>query len=179
MFIDFIFAIIILVACFKGFRKGLIIALFSMLALIIGLAAALKLSAVVSEYLSSSTGATGKWLPFLSFILVFAAVVILVNLGAKLIQKSVEMVLLGWVNRLGGIIFYLLLYGIIFSIVLFYLVQLKVISDETIVKSISYPFIKPLGPFVIDKLGEVIPLFKNLFGQLQTFFENLATQPKP
>lgn len=174
MFIDFIFAVLLIVACYRGFRKGLIIALFSMLALIIGLAAALKLSAVVSEYLSNNTGATSKWLPFLSFIIVFAAVVILVNLGAKLLQKSVEMVLLGWVNRLGGIVFYLLLYGIIFSILLFYLVQLKVVSDETIAKSITYPFIKPLGPFVIDKLGQVIPLFKNLFEQLQTFFENLG-----
>lgn len=174
MFIDFIFVIILLVACFKGFTKGLIVALFSMLALIIGLAAALKLSAIVSEYLSTETGTTAKWLPFLSFILVFIGVVILVNLAAKLIQKSVELVLLGWVNRLGGVLFYLLLYAIIFSIVLFYVVQLKLVSDETIASSISYPFIKPLGPFVIDKLGEIIPLFKNLFAQLQLFFEALA-----
>lgn len=174
MFIDFVFAIILLVACFKGFRKGLIVALFSMLALIIGLAAALKLSAVVSEYLSTNTGTTGKWLPFLSFVIVFVVVIILVNLVAKLIQKSVELVLLGWINRLGGVIFYLLLYAIIFSILLFYLVQLKVVSDETIANSISYPIIKPLGPYVIDKLGEIIPLFKNLFGQLQSFFETLA-----
>ncbi len=174
MFIDFIFVIILLVACFKGFTKGLIVALFSMLALIIGLAAALKLSAIVSEYLSTETGTTGKWLPFLSFILVFIGVVILVNLAAKLIQKSVELVLLGWVNRLGGVLFYLLLYAIIFSIVLFYVVQLKLVSDETIANSISYTFIKPLGPFVIDKLGEIIPLFKNLFAQLQLFFEALA-----
>lgn len=174
MFIDFIFAIILLVACFKGFRKGLIVALFSMLALIIGLAAALKLSALVSEYLSTHTGTTGKWLPFVSFVIVFVIVIILVNLVAKLIQKSVELVLLGWINRLGGVIFYLLMYAIIFSILLFYLVQLKVVSDETIANSISYPFIKPLGPYVIDKLGEIIPLFKNLFGQLQSFFETLA-----
>lgn len=174
MFIDIIFALILVVACFKGFSKGLIVALFSMVAIIIGLAAALKLSAVVSEYLSNSTGATGKWLPFLSFILVLFVVVLLVNLGAKLIQKSVEMVMLGWANRLGGIIFYLLLYAIIFSILLFYLIQLKMVSAETIASSVSYPIIEPLGPFVINKLGDVIPIFKNLFGQLQTFFETLA-----
>ncbi len=174
MFIDFVFAIILVIAVYKGFSKGLIVALFSMLALIIGLAAALKLSAVVSEYLSTSTGTTGKWLPFLSFILVLFLVMLLVNLGAKLIQKSVELVMLGWINRLGGVIFYLLLYAILLSIVLFYLVQLKIVSDETVTNSISYPFIKPVGPYIIDKLGEVIPLFKNLFGQLQAFFENLA-----
>ena len=46
--IDIIFAILIVIAIFKGYRKGFIIAIFSVLAFILGLAAALKLSATIA-----------------------------------------------------------------------------------------------------------------------------------
>ena len=78
--------------------------------------------------------------------------------------------MLGWVNRIGGIIFYALLYSIVLSIFLFYAVQLHLIKNETITASSCYSFIKPLGPGIIDKLGIIIPFFKDMFSQLQHFF---------
>lgn len=176
MLIDAVFALLILLACIKGYRKGLIIALFSIIAFIVGLAAALKLSAVVAAKLSTTISASGKWLPVISFILVFLIVVLLVNLAGKMLQKSVEMVLLGWVNRIGGMILYALLYSIIFSIFLFYAVQLHFIKPETIRASQCYSFLQPLGPAVIDKLGSVIPFFKDMFHSLEAFFNKVSNK---
>jgi membrane protein required for colicin V production len=173
MFIDIVFLFLILIACVKGYSKGFIIALFSIVGFIAGLAAALKLSAYAAEKLSGTFNASGKWLPFISFLLVFIVVVVLVNLGAKLIQKSVELVMLGWLNRLGGVLLFALLYSIFFSIFLFYAVQLKILSPQTVQASQVYPVLQPLGPFVINALGSIIPIFKDLFGQLQEFFGKL------
>jgi len=170
MLIDLVFAILIILACIKGYQKGLILGLFSIVAFIAGLAAALKLSAVVAAKLSASTNVSAKWLPLVSFILVFLVVVILVNLAGKMLQKSVEMILLGWANRLGGIILYAILYSIIFSIFLFYAAQLHLVKKETFTASVTYSFIQPLGPAVIDKLGIIIPFFKDMFSQLEHFF---------
>ena len=175
MFIDVFFLLLMIMACFKGLRKGFIIALFSIIGFIVGLAAALKLSAVVAEKLSSNLNASGKWLPALSFLLVFIVVVILINLGARLIQKSFEMVMLGWVNRIGGMLLYALLYSIFFSIFLFYATQLHFIKAETISASQVYPYIKPLGPKVINSLGTIIPVFKDMFSNLEKFFGSLPT----
>ncbi len=169
MFIDIVFLLLILLACVKGFSKGLIVALFSIIGFIVGIAAALKLSAYAAEKLSGTFNA-GKWLPFISFMLVFLAVMILVNIGARLLQKSVELIMLGWVNRIGGIILYALLYSIVFSIFLFYAVQLKFLSAETIAASQVYSYIQPLGPAIINSLGTVIPWYKDMFAQLQEFF---------
>lgn len=173
MIIDIVFLLLILLACVKGYSKGLIVALFSIVGFIAGLAAALKLSVYASEKLADTFNASGKWLPFISFLLVFIVVVLLVNLGARLIQKSVEMLMLGWLNRLGGIVLYVLLYSILFSIFLFYAVQLKLLSAETITASQVFPYIQPLGPMVMDSLGKVIPVFKDMFAQLQEFFEKV------
>ncbi len=174
--IDIIFAIILIIAIIKGYQKGLIIALFSIIALIVGLAAALKLSAAVAMYLQDHTTAASKWLPFISFAVVFCIVVIFVNLVGKFIEKTFEIAFLGWANRIGGILFYAVLYTIIFSICLFYFEKMNVFDKATINASQTYSFIAPLGPKVIDGLGKLIPLFKDTFTQLGGFFDGMANK---
>src|SRR5256885_793509 len=84
----------------KGLRKGLIIAVFSLLGFFIGLTAALKLSSVVADYIGTITNITQRWLPFIAFILVFIIVVFLVRLGAKMLEKVLQIAMLGWLNKL-------------------------------------------------------------------------------
>jgi membrane protein required for colicin V production len=177
MIIDITFAILIALACFKGYKKGLIVALFSFFGLVIGLAAALKLSAVVADHLKNSINIAAKWLPFLSFILVFIIVVLLVRLGAKLIEKTLEAALLGWANRLGGILLYALVYTIILSIFLFYSEKINLLKQATIKDSICYSFIEPWGPTFIEWFGKLIPAFKDIFAQLENFFASFQQKP--
>ena len=174
MLIDVIFLILIIFACIKGIRKGLILAVFSVIGFIAGLAAALKLSSVVANRLSLHINSGQKWLPVISFIFVFIAVALLINLAGRLIAKSFSLVMLGWVNRLGGMILYVFLYSIIFSVFLFYAVQLNIIKLSTIQASGVYPYIQSLGPAVINSIGIIIPFFKDMFGQLQEFFGGVS-----
>ncbi|MEX0635693.1 MAG: CvpA family protein [Ferruginibacter sp.] len=173
MIIDILFLLCILLAIVKGYSKGFIVALFSVVGFIVGLAAAIKLSAYVASNLSEYLPNTGKWLPVISFLVVFIGVVILVNVGAKLIQKSIELVMLGWANRIAGILLYVLLYSIFISVFLFYAVQLHILTLETVAASFVYPYIQTLAPTVIDGVAKVIPLFKDMFSQLEQFFGTL------
>ena len=172
--IDIIYAILIVIAIFKGYKKGLIIAIFSIVAFIVGLAAALKLSATVAAYLQNSVSISGKWLPFLSFAMVFGLVAVLVGMGGKLIEKTFEMALLGWANRIGGILLFAILYTIIFSIFLFYAEKIHLFEEATIQSSKVFPFIKPWGPKVINAFGTILPIFKDMFTQLSNYFESLS-----
>lgn len=176
MLLDIIFAILVVLAIIKGFRKGLIVALFSFIAFFIGLAAALKLSAVVAGYIGKTVKISEQWLPVISFIVVFIIVIILVNLGAKAIEKVLQLTLLGWLNRLGGILFYLLLYITIYSVLLFYAKQLNLLKPETINKSVTYSYIEPWAPKAINAFGKLIPIFKNMFTQLEDFFSQISNQ---
>lgn len=174
--IDIIFAILIIIACIKGYQKGLIIAVFSVVAFIIGLAAALKFSTLVAAWLSNHSDINAKWLPVLSFALVFIAVVLLVRLGAKMIEKTFEMALLGWVNRIGGMFFYAILYTLIFSVFLFYAEKVHIVSTAAVQSSQTYPFVQPWGPVVIDGFGKIIPVFKDMFTQLEAFFNSVGNK---
>jgi membrane protein required for colicin V production len=174
MLIDFIFAALIVIAAIKGFQKGLIVAAFSLVAFIIGLAAAIKLSAVAAGYIGQAVKVSDQWLPVISFAVVFLGVVLLVRWGAALIEKTVQFAMLGWVNRLGGILFFTALYITIFSIIIFYAENLKMLKPETINTSATYSFVQPWGPKVINSFGAVLPIFKNMFTELSDFFGNIS-----
>jgi membrane protein required for colicin V production len=174
MFIDVIFLILMVLAVFKGIRKGFIVAVFSLLAFIIGLAAALKLSALVAKYLQEKMHLNGFWLPTLSFLLVFIAVVLIVRWGAALVKKGVNMVFLGWVDMLAGIILYAILYVTVFSVFLFYATHIQLISPEVQSFSKTYPYIAPFGPKVINLVGKIFPYFSHMFSDLSIFFERVS-----
>src|ERR1700761_91527 len=114
--IDVLFCILLLLAIYKGYSKGLIVAVFSFFALIAGLAAALKLSALVAGWLRSGTNISVAWLPFIAFALVMIVVILLMRLAARLLQKSVEFMLMGWANRIGGILLYAIVYTMVYSV---------------------------------------------------------------
>lgn len=174
MLLDIIFAVLIVLAALQGYRSGLIVGLFSLVAVIIGLAAAMKLSAVVAGYIGRNVNVSEEWLPLISFVVVFLIVVLLIRWGAKAIERTAEIAMLGWVNKLGGIVFYVALYTIVFSVLLFYAENMQLLQPETINKSVTYSFVQPWGPKVINGMGAVIPIFKDMFAELEKFFEHVA-----
>lgn len=174
MFLDIIVVILLVLALWKGIRNGLILGIFSFLAFIIGLAAAMKLSAVAADYIGQNVSVSERWLPIIAFAVVFLAVVLLVRLGAKALESVVEGATLGWLNRLGGVVLFALLYLVIFSILLFYANQLQLINPETCEASVSFPLLQPLGPRIIEGLGVVVPFFRDMFTELSAFFDGVA-----
>lgn len=178
MLIDIIYGLLVIIAIFKGLRRGLILAIFSFLAFIVGLAAALKLSVIVAGYLGETTNISARWLPVLSFIIVFVLVALLVRWIARLIQAASEAAALGMLNRLGGVLLYCCLYTFTYSVVLFYAVQIGLFAPSTISSSVTYTFIAPWGPIVIEKIGKLLPVFRNLFAELTSFFEQFAEKNK-
>jgi membrane protein required for colicin V production len=174
MFIDLIFIVLIIGAIVKGYRKGFILAIFSVLALIVGLAAAIKLSAVTASWLKGPVHVATKWLPVIAFIIVFVITALLVRLAARAIEKTTELVLLGWVNKLGGVLLFTVIYILIFSVLLFYAEKMNLIRADTIAASKTYEYIKPWGPKAMAAIGELIPFFKNMFQELEKFFSDMS-----
>ena len=174
MIIDILFLILIVFAIIKGISRGLIVGIFSILAFIVGLAAALKLSALVAQKLQQGTSTPGPWLPVISFMLVFLVVLVLINLLARLIDKAFDVALLGWVDSLGGMVLYVVIYTVLFSVFLFYAQNIGLIKQDTINASVTYPYVQPWGPRVMNNIGKIIPLFKDMFEQLENFFEGIA-----
>jgi membrane protein required for colicin V production len=174
MSIDVFIVIALGIAVFKGYTKGLIVAVFSAVALFVGIAAALKLSSVVANKLAATGKVGAQWLPALSFAIVFIAAVFLVRLGAKLVEKAFAAAMLGWLNKIGGIVLFVLLYAIIISVVLFYTEKMGLLQTQTIQNNAIANQLKPFAPAIIDGVGIIIPPLKNMFTEISMFFEKIA-----
>jgi membrane protein required for colicin V production len=101
---------------------------------------------------------------------------LLVNIGARVLKKTISFAMLGWADKLGGIILYLIIYTMIFSIILFFGEKTSLISQTSIDHSSVFKYVSPWGPKIIDNLGKVIPFFKDMFNDLQNFFEKAGNR---
>lgn len=176
MFIDSLFIILLISAVIKGYSRGLIVAIFSSVAILIGIVAAVKLSAVVANYLHENAHLDWNWLPIISFMLVMFGVVLLVRMLAKFVQKTVEFAMMGWVNKAGGILLYACIYITMLSISLFYIHKMGLLSENSVEASKFYPFIEPWAPKAINAFGYIIPVFKDLLTQLNHFFSAVSNK---
>jgi membrane protein required for colicin V production len=170
--------LLISLACFQGMKKGLVRSLLSFVAVFIGLAAAMKLSSTVAAYLTEAGWENRIWLPFVSFVLVMAVVFIGIQWLGKLLEKTAEVLLLGWINKLGGILIYLFAYGLLFSVMLHYGKQLHLISEATIKASHFYSYIGPLAEDVFLWIGKIIPWLKSAVSEWEGYL-NSPTNKTP
>ena len=174
MIIDLVCLILLVLAVFKGISRGFIVAVFSFLAFIVGMAAALKLSSTVAQSLHQKMNVSGYWLPILSFMLVFTAVVFCIRFGAKLVKKVAGIFFLGWLDSLLGVLLYVAMYLMTFSVVLFFATRIYLISPQVKQASKTYAYIAPFGPKVIGGLGKALPFFNHIFSDLGSYFETVA-----
>lgn len=161
-------------AIWKGYSKGLVVALFSFLGMIVGMLLALKCSAVVAVWLGKETELDAKWLPFLAFLLIIIGVYFGVRILAALVQKSLEFAMLGWANRIGGILLYALLYSSLLTLVIFYADKLQLLSADTKANSQFYQFMHGFAKPLLNFIADALPFIKNILQQLSDFF---ADQP--
>ena len=149
--LDIIIFCILGLLIINGIRKGFILSLASLIALILGIWVAVHFSGFMSAFLNKTFHPSGNWLTILSFALTFLLIVIGVILIAKLLEKVVKTVGLGLANRVIGGLFGLLKGILGVSVILFFLVRFdpkeKLIPGKTKETSFCYPYIGKVFPY--------------------------------
>ena len=106
-------------AAWRGFKKGFIMAVATLVALVAGLYAGFHGSEVIADKLHASFDWSESSVQIASFLLAFLAMVIAIHLLAKLIEKAVNLAALSPVNKIAGLVFSLLKVGLILSMVFY------------------------------------------------------------
>tara|TARA_B100001741_G_scaffold241663_1_gene202684 strand:- start:1850 stop:2383 length:534 start_codon:yes stop_codon:yes gene_type:complete len=102
---DYILLIPLLYGLYRGFTKGLIIELASLLALILGIYGALHFSSFTFEFLSDYVEIKTVYLQLASYGLTFLIIVMVISLTGKALTMLIKLVALGFINRMMGAIF--------------------------------------------------------------------------
>lgn len=117
-YIDLVLGILLILAAIQGFRKGFIVELASLAALVLGIWGGIKFSDWTADFITNNTGFDSKYLSIIAFLVTFIAIVVLIHVLGKVIDNAVKAVALGFLNRLAGIIFGVLKAAVILSIFL-------------------------------------------------------------
>lgn len=173
MILDIIGIIIVLMMFLRGYQKGVIIAVFSLLSIFIGIIVAMRMSGWFLDILLSHDYINGGWAPLLSFLILFNVVVLIVRWIAKMLSSVAKALFFGWADRILGGVLYLFI-GITFWSTLLWLAdKAHVLSPGTIVESRTYSFFAPIAPYVFDHIGIVVPFAKNLFSDMKNLFYHI------
>lgn len=174
--LDIIGILIITLSFFRGFQKGIVVALFSLASIIIGMLAALKFSASLSQWLLAKGWVSSAWVQLVAWLLLFLGVLFIARLGAKAIEQVLKATLLNGINRIIGGLLYLFIGAFVWSCLLWLGNRAHFFSPETLAASHSFPYFEPLAPLVFDKLGAILPFAKDVFHSLSQFFDDVNKQ---
>ncbi|MBN2214174.1 MAG: CvpA family protein [Bacteroidales bacterium] len=163
--IDIILIIILLWSAYKGFTKGFIITIASLAALILGIFGAIKLSGYTAEILYDKMEINPDNLNLIAFAITFILIVIATHIVARLTDKLVKAVALGFANRIAGVLFNLLKTALIISVILVILERIDekipFIPRSETNKSVLYKPLHSFAPFIFPYLRSGYDKIKN------------------
>jgi membrane protein required for colicin V production len=156
--IDLILAIPLLLAAWRGFRKGLIIEIATLVGLVAGLFAGYYGADRVADSLADSWDLKASTLHGIGFLIAFAAVLVAVYLLGKVIEKAVDLVALGLVNKGLGALFGLAKMGLLLSVAIYFL-NLAFGKDEWLPKeqveqAVLYPVVSDAASWLVPEMSQ-------------------------
>jgi membrane protein required for colicin V production len=170
--IDVLFIIPLLFFVIQGFRKGVIMELTTMIALIIAMIASLKLTFICLSYIPGLKEKS-PWVPYFAYIIVFICFYILVYAIGKQVHNLINSINLNIFNRIAGAALGACKIIFLFSFLIWLTEQIDVIPANIKEKSLSYKYFKDIAPAVVSLVSSWIPYFKDTISQIEDFFDQL------
>ncbi len=145
-YIDIIILLFLLWGACRGFSKGLIIEVATLLGLVLGVYIAIKYSSYTEGILVDFLNISSRYISYIALAVTFVLVAIVVYIIGKLLTKLIDIISLGLINKLLGTILGIAKYFVIACVLLMIVdalnIKFQFLSEETQQKSLLfYPFL--------------------------------------
>jgi len=166
-FIDICIGVPLLWALYKGFTKGFILAIASFIGFWLGIWGSIHFSNYLIPLLKDKFEITSAYLPVAAFFTTFLLILLLVYLLALFVQKIVEGMALGILNKLGGAVFNFLKYALIISVFISIINGIEqkheLIPSKLKSESVLYAPLGKIAPLIVPSFKEFKDRFWNYF----------------
>jgi membrane protein required for colicin V production len=161
---DFVIIAIVLFGAYRGYKDGFLMGVATLAALVLGIFIAFKFISEGMEFLQERFNADKVFLPYLSFFLIFVAIVILVNLLGRFLRKSIDKTFLGRIDEAFGAVLGAFKMLFMLSIFLWIIDSLKVdLPRQWTEDSFMFPFTAHLAPAIAGWVAQFLPFFEEIF----------------
>jgi len=155
--IDIILLLCFIPAIVTGISKGFVKQAVEFVAIVLGIWAALHFSSTISAWLAQYIHADKVILNIISFLVVVVAITLLLNLVGSLLSKMMNVISLGWLNAVLGIVFGILKTALVLGLLIMLfewlnssinLVETKALGESQVYTAIRdftnkmFPYIK-------------------------------------
>ena len=159
--LDIVIIVAIVIPTLIGLKIGMIRAALSLAGLIVGVIVAGRYYLPLSEKLSFISSASVAEIA--AFIIILVGIMVIAGVLAKLLKWTASIMMLGWVNHLGGAVFGLLL-GAIFCGALL-AIWVKFLGETTAITESN------LASILVDFFPVVLALLPDEFDSVRPFFQ--------
>lgn len=164
--IDIVLIVILVIGAIAGYKKGFLSELFTLLGIILGVLAGFKLMGAAMLMLDEHYDINEKVLPYVAFAVVFLTVVVGITLLGKAFKTSLEKTVLGGIDKLCGGLLGIVKAAFMASVLIWLFTSLNIFAPASFTEDAwLYPTIARLAPAVTSWIGEIFPVFSDLFGQ--------------
>lgn len=153
---DIVVAILLVVGAIRGLKQGFLSQLASVAALLLGIWGAVRFSDYMATLLSGKFGISSAYLPVISFAITFVLIVIAIHFIEKVVERFLNLAMLGGINKVLGFVFGFAKYAIITSVLLVFVekanVRFNFFTEEQKSKSLVYKPVASLAPAIFPYL---------------------------
>ena len=156
--LDIVIAFFLIIAFIDGYRKGLIMQLVILAGVLIAVIFSGKLAAVIYPWIDRITNFTPESLRVASYLFAFIAIAIVAVFVGTVIERVLDIVFLGFFNRLLGGVTAMATTIVIFSLALNLLLILdtdnQVINERTKSESFFFERVEAVVPTIVPYLNK-------------------------
>lgn len=173
--LDILILIPLLFWAYQGYKKGFIISLASLAALILGLFFAFYFSDFTANKLTEYFNIGEDYLAIIAFVVTFVVVVIAVIMIGNALQKFIDVLMLGFLNKSAGAIFGILK-GALYISILFFVINYfdpgqNLIKQKHKEQSYLYEPVESFAPFLyswlrLDNLNIKLPAKEEILDEV-------------
>lgn len=161
--LDIVIILILVIPTLIGFNRGLIKTVLPLVGIVLGILLA-------GYFYDSMAGWLSSWLEsprqanIVGFIIIFILVMATVLAIASLLSSFIRLILLGWLDKLGGAAFGLAIGGLLSGALLAIITKFQYSGVEDIIRD------SPLASFFLDRFPFVLGLLPEEFDAVRQFF---------
>lgn len=173
MAIDLLFLIAAGYGFFIGYSRGIVQTIFTALAYLFGLMAAFKFAPIATDILVNLFGNDSALMVLVGFTVTFFITILVIRLISNGIEELLEVAHVNIVNQFAGGILMASFIVLIYSVLVWFADEARLIEEKTKEQSISYEFLKAY-PMKAKKVGVAfLPVFQTFWDQSVTLMDKL------
>jgi membrane protein required for colicin V production len=168
--LDIIIVILLAFGAFRGFRKGLLMELITIVAFVIGIILGVKLMDLSGSFLHLLHDNFGRIAPFVLFLVIFVLTIVVVNQIGRAVKKALNFTPLGSLDNFAGAFIGALKWAFAISLV-FWVTSLIGLDMPVHVLNQSqlHPYVISIAPLVFDYAATLIPFTRDFFDSAGSF----------